>query len=207
MSGGFFAKAPKIDEVLDDWATPHNTAELCARERDLTRLKEACALWDTEPELAFETLLRCAEEGSVYGMIQVAHAYAKGRGTEADEAKAEVWFTKAQSLGSGWAMLMLARQLKWQGRFVEAEAVLREAAQADYAPALYLLGTIYAKTERRREAQNALKRAAQLGHEWALTVLMRYSVRGYFGVFARLSSVFLAASFIPRIMRKLDQKA
>lgn len=129
----------------------------------------------------FRYLRIAALGGRPRAMVQVGQAYALGDGTEADGAKAIVWFERADRAHQAAALRWLIRA--WRGEFgtpadpVKAFSYLKRSAErpSPDAKTVFELGTAYLAGEGTpvdmEAALAALDRAASLGSEDAAELL------------------------------------
>ena len=177
----------KVSEYNNDWDYAHtNDQAIIDAEVYWDRVSEALTLRDSDPERAFDLLLRLAEQGSVYSMLAVAWRYRNGGGVTPDVAKAEYWYRRAYNGGSETALLGYAILLERRGAHELCEKAYRAGADRGWAPASYRLAEFLLKRrkgrETIREALALLERAAQQECPGAQYILAHLMARGRFGV-------------------------
>jgi TPR repeat protein len=164
------------------WDQPNNGYSFLTHAPNQEALKEAYALWKTDPSKSFQAYLGLAEQGCIWSMRQVGKLLLRGEGIPADRASAEKWLQRAWEAGDQAAMLRLARYYLDQKRYSDAEALLTTPANKEYAPALFLLAWVFLKTGRKIEARTMFEKAASLGHRMAKGTLSKLCVQGKFGI-------------------------
>lgn len=113
------------------------------REPDLNQLKHARQISKQYPARAKRELEALAERGSVLSMLDLGRLHAEGIGTAPNRAEGERWFRRAANTGSARAYYFLASLYLEQERFEEAKDAVVVAADKNFVPAIYLLGTMY----------------------------------------------------------------
>lgn len=118
----------RIWDNIHDWESAHsNDGELWAPEADRNRelFDQASAIQDSDPESAFHMYMRAAVAGSPWAMRTVAWHYHWGSFVSVDHALAQDYYHRAICAGSWMATLPYARLLADEGRFEDAETVLK----------------------------------------------------------------------------------
>ncbi|WP_224670782.1 tetratricopeptide repeat protein [Mesorhizobium sp. BH1-1-5] len=141
-----------------------------------------------DQELAAKWMRRAAE-----GMPQAQYMYARmlqdGRGMQADQKQARLWFERAANGGMVDAQVALAEML-YNGRGGErspfaAAHLFKQAAAAGHPGAMFAIGALYEAGQGlsldRKMAQKWFKAAAERGHAHAQLMLGRYLFKGIAG--------------------------
>lgn len=164
------------------WNQPNNGNMLFRMEQNQQALRAAFGLLKTDPEEYFRAFLSLAEQGSKWSIYHVAYSFLNGIGTPVNRFEAEKWLRRGCEAGDEKAMLGLANEHLRQKRYSDAENLLREFVNKDYAPALYLSGYVFLGQGHKLQARLMLERAAALGHRRAKASLCNLCLRGRFGI-------------------------
>ncbi|WP_434361218.1 sel1 repeat family protein [Parasalinivibrio latis] len=116
---------------------------------------------------AFTAWKKLAEKGNAQGILNTAHMYLAGEGTQASCSKALKWYRRGVELGDPMAMYSLG-QLYTNGEFVDEDketgiAYFREAGAAGLIEAQQWLSEYYLSNDDHAEATYWLQRAADNG--------------------------------------------
>lgn len=146
-------------------------------------------LLKSDAEAAFRQLLQFANEGSVWAMSYVGHAYELGNGVEANLIEAEEWYRRAYESGSQYSQLCYGGILARRKDYPACIEVFSASAAADWAPAQYWLAVYRLKLSRTRqtldEVRRLLERASAQGSISADLFLGRLLLRGEYGFSSR----------------------
>lgn len=107
----------------------------------LTQAADVLELDPAKAKLMFESL---AQRGSPTSMFYLGEIYRVGLGCKADPVEAEHWFREASARGSLFAWYSLGVLYLSTHRYDLALEPLHTAAAQGYAPALNMLGQVYA---------------------------------------------------------------
>jgi TPR repeat protein len=168
--------------IKSRWDVPNNGQSFFYLDKNQDALRSAHALGKSDPKKAFEEFLAMAEQGSVWSMRQLAGSFMLGDGTRIDKSEEEKWLRRGSEAGDESAMLTLAYEYLEQNKLCEAEALLTEYAEKDFAPALYLLGSVSFRAGKKPQARAFWERAAALGHRRAKCALSKSCIFGKFGI-------------------------
>lgn len=167
-------------------------------EPDLKRVHDARKNLRENPHRAIQELSWLASRGSVWSMVCLGEAYAKGRGVAADPVCAATWFTRAADNGSDLARHLLAKLYLRAGAADKAIHALRCGEARNYAPSIYVLGRLYfwGTGLERSPVLGAqyFERAMKLGNLPAKAALAKYLLIGQFSVPAFLRGLWLGIS-------------
>lgn len=150
----------------------------------LLNIAQATMNEGTEKE-AFELLQKSAEQDHIPALLQLAHCYDNGIGTEYDEDEADDCFRKAADLGSEKAACQYAYRMYYNAYDHETayEYVQKALNGEDSARAHYLLGLIWYHGEGTDydidKSYAAHQQAAALGNTDAMFELYVYHSQGY----------------------------
>jgi TPR repeat protein len=165
-----------------------NNDTVFSSEANSTRLREIYALSQSRPSDAFVQFLALAEQGSVWSMIQIGHAYEVGRGVRVDRVQAEHWYTKAYEEGSDYGLLRGSVLAARRGDVASARAMLEQGVARGLARAMAYLAWLELKFSRgergRRRARELYERAITLGDFDARVSFGRAMAHGRFGLAA-----------------------
>jgi TPR repeat protein len=171
--------------LLWDYAQA-NDLEIWTADPNKDELRKAIALRKIDPENGFRQLLRLAESGSVWGMLETGVNYRDGAGATLDRQRAKEWEKLASENGCQTALLVYCTMLMTDGDLDGAIKALRIEAAKDWPPALYWLSVCRSRQSRSRktmlEVRSLLERAAALGSPGAQRNLAIYMAKGRFGL-------------------------
>jgi TPR repeat protein len=173
----------------DEWETDASNADELWEETSVAHsaeIRAANALWNSAPEQAFARFQKLASLGSVFAMEVVAWGFWSGTGVAQDKVAALEMYERAVSAGSWKATIGMARLLAELGRRAEWEALLEQGISANYVPAYFWKAHLtYRQAPGRLAARTVrplLDYAIVAGHPGARLVLLRYMIRGRFGL-------------------------
>lgn len=134
---------------------------------------------------AFERCRTYAQEGSVSCKNLLAWMYQNGIGVSPDLDRARELFVSTANTGSLVGKFYLGKLESVGGRYEEALRWFEQAAQEDYAPAIYRLGRAH-KLGRgvpvdRTKARSLFERASRLGHLFARREVALDMIKGSYG--------------------------
>jgi TPR repeat protein len=157
---------------------------------------------DKDFQRAFDIYKTLAEEGCSYAEVQMGYMLEKGLLGFTDDSKAGDLYKSAKQTGSEIGGFYLALWLENRHRPHEAFAIIKEATDRGYLPAINHLGSMYEKgsgCEPDISATIHYKRhAAAHGHVWALRWLAAYNLakkgisNKLIGVWQHQKAAFLA---------------
>ena len=171
-----------------------NDEEMWRREPDLGRLREAHARRVTSPAWALAELEKLSAEGSVASCLYLGQMFRDGLGVDANRAEAEKFYRKAYDAGSLNGLLSLGSLYFDRHSYDVAEAIFREGANRQYAPAMDKLAMIYLKRGQfynPRKARLLLEKASVVGNVFAKRHLAGVLIREGPGLRARIRGVGL----------------
>lgn len=139
-----------------------------------------------------------AYRDSVLSILFVADALRAGDRYELDLEKAEGWYSRAASLGSGRAMYGIGCIHVTKGAYAEAVAAFEVGAERNCGAAMWALGLIYSQgggvPVDRERAIACWELGSRSGHVWSRRSLSRALIGGGQGVAAQAKGYALLAS-------------
>lgn len=164
-------------------------------EPNLTALKRAMDVFDSDPAQALPQLTYLAERGSPISMLYIGHAYRDGTGVAKDAVQTEEWYRRAADKGSILGLYHLGRLYIEQRRYEEAKQAFRFAAAAGYTPAVHHLGRMYffglGVEKDIRKATTLLGDASASGNVIATRLLGHVLIRTHLSVAELLRGILL----------------
>ncbi|HEX3918731.1 MAG TPA: hypothetical protein VHW60_15445 [Caulobacteraceae bacterium] len=156
----------QLDKRERDWDYNQAGYHPSDAEPDMDRLLGALATTVTDPQRGLSLFRGLAHEGSPMAMCLLGERLFWGVDVPADRAEAMGWFSRARECGSLRGMLDYGSALFWRGELDGAEAVFRQGAERDWAPAIYWVARIEFARRRLKALPSAkplIERAADLG--------------------------------------------
>lgn len=185
----YLATERKFWNSVEQWeADQSNDAELFAAETEANKVRMTLAHDEihTDPAAAQKTFLELAQGGSVWSMYMTASLFDLGWCAPRDDYVAMEWYHKAISGGSWSATLGYANVLNRLGHGADADEVLQNGVDTEFAPAMYRLARMrYDRDPDRASAKsirNLLEKAAEAGHPAAQHMLAGFMLFGRYGI-------------------------
>ena len=169
---------------------------------NLSRLEEANALFDVDPENTVSIYEDAARDGSALAANLLGFCHSNGIGTAQDEEVAREYYLKAYRRGMRMAMIYYASLSYDTGDQTHIE-LYREGVADGFLPANYWLAAHrYARSPTRRTARKIaplLDPAAAAGHPKARVMQFQLRIRGKYGA----SGFFEALKSFPMVWREV----
>ncbi|HEY3814999.1 MAG TPA: hypothetical protein VGL66_17410 [Caulobacteraceae bacterium] len=213
---GFPEVAP-IEKAIVDWDDAQaNDYDITHADPLYEQVLAAIELKKTDPERAFESLLRLAKQNSIWAMAHAAWCYFSGEGVATDVVQSEIWYRAATDGGSQHALLSYLRFPAARKDWACYDTALKHPRFIDWAPALRRRANRALSRPpsgaSRAQARQWYERASELGDRKAAFDLARKMTQGKFGLseipagWKRLGSAIEALECITEAETTIDEE-